>query len=71
MTILELKRLIENIPDDFIFEIDVEKKVSDEDLAKRSYKFPIDSEICQTDKGNYDIGWSDKRMKLSVRISEL
>lgn len=30
MTILDLKELIKNVPDDFVFEIDVEKKASDE-----------------------------------------
>jgi len=71
MTILELKKLIENVPDDFIFEIDVEKKVSDEELSKMSYKYPFDNEICQIHEGDYDIGWLEKKMRLSIQILEL
>lgn len=71
MTIKELKDLISSVPDHFIFEIEVEKKVSDEELAKRSYPYPFDTERCQIEKGHYDIGWSDERMKLNIRIVEL
>jgi hypothetical protein len=71
MTIKELKDLISSVPDNFIFEIEVEKKVSDEELAKRSYPYPFDTERCQVENGNYDIGWSDERMKLNIRIVEL
>ena len=31
------------IPDDFIFEIEVEKEVPKDELMKRSYPYPIDS----------------------------
>lgn len=71
MTILELKKIIQDVPDDFIFEIEVEKEVSEKELEKRDYKYPRDSERCQVSNKDYDIGWSEKRMKLNVLIVEL
>ena len=70
MTIKELKEIISSVPDDFIFEIEVEKPVPAEVLESRSYKYPYDSQRCETGKGNYDIGWSDSKMKLNVRIND-
>ena len=70
MTIKELKDLISSIPDDFIFEIEVEREVPKDELMKRAYPYPIDSQRCQVKKENHDIGWSDGKMKLSVRITD-
>lgn len=71
MKISELKTIIAGVPDEFEFEVEVEKKVSDEELKTRAYPYPFDSERCKTDRSNYDIGWSDGKMKINVRISEL
>ena len=71
MKISELKTIISGVPDDFEFEVEVEKKVSDEELKTRSYPYPFDSERCQVDKSSYDIGWSEGKMKINVRISNL
>jgi len=71
MTIKELKELISEVPDDFIFEIEVEKKVPKSELEKRDYKYPIDSERCNTNSKDYDIGWMEKKIKLNIMVSEL
>jgi len=71
MTVGELKKIIDGVPDNFIFEVDVEKEVSKEELSKMQYPCPFDSERCQVKSGNYDIGWSDGKMKVNVRINEL
>uniref|UniRef100_A0A6M3LUQ7 Uncharacterized protein n=1 Tax=viral metagenome TaxID=1070528 RepID=A0A6M3LUQ7_9ZZZZ len=71
MKISELKKLIENIPDDFEFEIEVQKDVPQKELKKRSWAYPLDTERCQTNVKDYDIGWSDKKVKLDVKINEL
>lgn len=70
MTIKELKELISSIPDYFIFEIEVEKEVPKDELMKRAYPYPIDSQRCQVKKENLDIGWSDGKIKLNVRITD-
>ena len=71
MTIGELKKIIDSIPNEFIFEVEVEKKVSQEELSKRSYPYPFDSERCQIKCRDYDIGWMEKKMKVNVRLNEL
>lgn len=71
MTVGELKKIIDGVPDNFIFEVEVEKEVTKDELAKRSYPYPFDSERCQIKSDNYDIGWSDFKMKVNVRINEL
>ena len=71
MNIGELKRLIENIPDDFNFRIDVSKRISDEKLSTMSYPYPFESELCDVGNGSYDICWSEKNMKLDIEIKEL
>jgi len=71
MTISELKNMIENVPDDFEFSVMVEKRVSQEELDKRHWKYPIDTEKCKTERSNFDIGWSDKQCRINIRINEL
>ena len=71
MTVGDLKKIINGVPDNFIFEVEVEKEVSKEELAKRSYPYPFDSERCQINSDNYDIGWSENKIKVNVRIKDL
>jgi len=61
MTTGRLKKLIEFIPDDFEVEVEVEVETPD----------AIEREKCQIKKGSYDICYSEKVMKLIVRIVEL
>jgi hypothetical protein len=68
MTIKELKDLISSIPDDFIFEIEVEKEVTKNELMQRTYPYPIDTQRCEVKKENHDIGWSDGKMKLELQM---
>lgn len=71
MKISELKKIIADIPDNFEFEIEVEKRLPEEVLKTRDYPYPFGSEICKVDNSSYDIGWSDCRIKINVCISEL
>lgn len=65
MTVGMLKKVLSSIPDDFEFEIEVERKLKPEELDP-SYPYPIDSERFNIGDKDYDIGWSDKKMKLNV-----
>ena len=67
----ELKKLLEIVPDDFDFQINVCKPISKPELESRDYKYPFDLERCETKKDNYDIGWSSKVFSISVIINEL
>jgi hypothetical protein len=70
MTIGQLKELIKGVPDDFEFEVDVSKRKTDVELNNSTYPYPFDSERCPTDIKAYDIGWSEKKMKIDVTVSE-
>ena len=67
----ELKKLLENVPDDFDFQINVGKPVVKSELEARDYKYPFDLERCETKKENYDIGWSSKIFSISVTVYDL
>ena len=71
MTIGELKKLIKDVPNDFEFEVDVSKRKTEAELKNSSYPYPYNFERCKTDNRDYDIGWSDKKMKIDIRITEL
>jgi hypothetical protein len=71
MTIEELKELIKDVPNDFEFEVEVSKRRTEAELKESSYPYPYKSEICKTDNRDYDIGWSEKKMKIDIRITEL
>jgi len=45
--------------------------VSKGELDNRQWKYPIDTERCQTDRKEFDIGWADGKIKLNVMIVEL
>jgi len=67
MKIGELKDLIRGIPDDFEFEISVETKMPEDELKDSSYPYPYSEERFSPGKKDYDIGWSNKSMFISVR----
>lgn len=64
-TVGDLKKIIENLDDDFTIEFRVREKVSDEELAKRRYPYPYDTEYFDGIEFD-DIGWSDKVLCLGV-----
>jgi len=71
MNIAELKKLINDLPDNFEFEVEVSKKLTKEELEGSKYPYPYISERCKTSAFDYDIGHSDKKIKIGVRINEL
>lgn len=71
MTIGELKELIKNVPNDFEFEIEVSKRIKEAELKDNAYLYPYNFERCSTNNRDYDISWSDKKMKIDIMIIEL
>ena len=64
-TIGDLRKIIDGMDDDFIIEMRVRSNVSDEELAKRKYKYPYDTEYFNGVEID-DIGYSDKVICFSV-----
>ena len=60
-----MRKIIEGLSDDFTIEFRVREKVSDEELAKRKYPYPYDTEYFDGFEFD-DIGWSDKVLCLGV-----
>ena len=67
MTIDELKKLIEDVPGHFEFEIEVSRKNT---VPVEGYCWSYESQRVSTDSNNYDIGHSEMKMKLNIEISE-
>ena len=68
-TIGDLRKIIEGLSDDFTIEFRVREKVSDEELAKRKYPYPYDTEYFDGFEFD-DIGWSDKVLCIGVTEGE-
>lgn len=66
-TIGDLRKIIDGIDDDFIVEMRVRSKVSDEELEKRRYKYPYDTEYFNGFEMD-DICTSDRVLCLGVEI---
>jgi hypothetical protein len=64
-TIGDLRKIIDGMDDDFLIEMRVRSKVSDDELAKRQYKYPYDTEYFNGVELD-DIGYSDKVICFSV-----
>lgn len=71
MKIGELKELIKDVPNDFEFEVNVSKRKTEAELRDSVYPYPYNFEICKTDNRDYDIEWSDKKIKIDIRVTEL
>ena len=66
-TIGDLRKIIDGMDDDFMIEMRVMSKVSDEELAKRQYKYPYDTEYFNGIEMD-DICTSDRVLCLGVEI---
>lgn len=64
-TIGDLRKIIDGMDEDFMIEMRVRTKVSDEVLARRKYKYPYDTEYFNGFEID-DIGYSDKVICFSV-----
>lgn len=66
-TVGQLREIIKNLSDDFVIEMRIRCKLSDEELMKLSYPYPYETEyaILEFD----DIGHSDKTLCLGVERS--
>ena len=60
----QLRKIIENLSDDYKIEMRVRHKVSDEELKTRLYPYPYDTEYLTMEFD--DIGVSDKVLCLGV-----
>lgn len=66
-TIGDLRKIIDGMNEDFMIEMRVRTKVSDEELAKRQYKYPYDTEHFNGFEID-DICTSDRVLCLGVEI---
>lgn len=67
-TVGQLRELIRNIEDDYTIEVRIRTRVSDEELAKRNYPYPFDTEYKEGFEYD-DIGVSDKVLCIGVERS--
>lgn len=65
-TIGDLKKALENIPDDFIIDMNVTRELTPDELANMPYGYPFDSMDSQLEL--IDIGYSDKVVKFNAEI---
>ena len=68
-TVGQLRKLIENLEDDYSIEFRVRNRVSDEELIKRAYPYPYDTIYIEGIEYD-DIGVSDRELCLSVTLEE-
>ena len=69
-TVGDLRNLISDLSDDYVIRFEVRRKVPDEELILRSYKYPYD--YYQFDGIEFDdIGVSDKVLCLGVELENL
>lgn len=64
----QLRKIIENLPDDFEIEMRVRRKLTDEELKNCRYPYPYDTENLTLEFD--DIGVSDKVLCLGVTSNE-
>jgi hypothetical protein len=62
MTIEKIIEKLKELPSDFSLSFIYQEKVSKEELATRTYKFPFDFTQCNAEIG--DIGYSDKEVQI-------
>jgi hypothetical protein len=63
MTVGELKEILKDVPDDFHFE------VWQTVLEQSDWGYDITRH--QVEKGDYDIGWSDRKMHIGISQSKI
>lgn len=63
-TLGDFRRLTKDLDDDFKLNIRIMKKVSEEELTKRSYPYPWD--VYDGRMEFHDIGWSDKDFYIGI-----
>lgn len=63
-TIGELKKAIENIPDDFTLSTIIIRELSEEELKGRHYPYPYEYSKASIEIG--DIGYSDKDVFVNI-----
>ncbi len=64
----QLRKIIENLPDDYEIEMRIRRKLTDEELKELRYPCPYDTEYLTL--GFDDIGVSDKVLCLGVTSNE-
>ena len=63
-TLGDFRRLTKDLDDDFIFDINIMKEVTEEQLAERYYKYPWDNHEAKMQL--HDIGYSGKVLGLGI-----
>ena len=68
LTVGDLRKVIENLTDDYTIEMRVRTRVPDEELATRGYPYPFDTEYFNGIEFD-DIGYSDKVICFGVETN--
>ena len=68
MTVGELRKIIKNIDDDFVIEMRVRRRKSEEEIIKSKYPYPYPYNTAYTELEFDDIGYSDKQLCLGCVI---
>lgn len=64
----QLRKIIENLSDDYEIEMRIRRRLTDEELKESRYPYPYDTEYLTLEFD--DIGVSDKVLCLSVTSNE-
>lgn len=64
-TLGDFRKLTKDLDDDFVIELRVRRRVPEEELKKRRYPYPYDTEYFEGFEFD-DIGYSDKEICLGV-----
>ena len=68
LTVGDLRKVIADLDDNFTIEMRVRTRVPDEELAKRGYPYPFDTEYIDGIEFD-DIGYSDKVICFGVETN--
>ena len=69
ITLGDFRRLTADLPDDFTIDFRVRKRVPEDELAKRRYPYPYDTDYFEGVEFD-DVGWSDKVICFGVTYEE-
>lgn len=69
MKVKELKKILNQVDDDFEFSLIIYKKIPKKDLQNSIYPYPFDTEDVEIEFD--DVGYSSKIIKFSGEIKEL
>lgn len=67
-TVGQLRKVIENLSDDYEIEMRIRRKLTDEDIINKIYPYPYETSYSELEFD--DVGVSDKVLCLGVELKE-